>query len=150
VRKFLILFLLAGLVVLTAAGIGFAQETDVMDEADAPVEFEEADFSYGLVNKLEANQLILDEFDYDTNQEVSVTYTISADTKLEGAANLSDIAVGDGAEVKYDTKEGQRIAKSIMVEKEFIEGEAATDEAVEDEGVVEEKEEAPQEEIKLQ
>jgi hypothetical protein len=140
-RKYLLSVLGVGAVIFMSAGILSAQEAETpVAEDSSTVVKEETEFSYGVVNAVDASKLVLDEYDYDTNQETSVTYAITADTKIEGVENVAGIAVGDGAEVEYATLEGNKNAKVITIEKQSLENEISEGEDIGTEEAVETKE----------
>lgn len=148
-KKCLFLVLLVGLVSLGMAGIDvFAQAEDAAQEMKASTGSEESEFAYGLVDRIDSNQLVLAEYDYDTNNEVNTAYSLTEDTKIEGIEEKSGISAGDGAEIEYENKDGKKIAKTISIEKQSLEGEINEDMGAE--GAAETKTDAAFEEIKIQ
>lgn len=82
---------------------------------------------YGEVQAVDAaaNSLNAQYYDYDSDEEKTITIALDKDTKIENAANISEIKKGDWVDVTYTVKNGKNMAKSVMVEKE----EAASPEA---------------------
>ena len=57
-------------------------------------------------------------YDYDTDEEKDIQVVIGKDTKIENAASIAEIKVGDWVDCIYIVKDSQNIAKSVVVEKE--------------------------------
>ncbi len=75
---------------------------------------------YGEVQAVDAtvNSLKAQYYDYDSDEEKTVELLLDKDTKIENAANISEIKKGDWVDVTYTVKDGKNMAKSVMVEKE--------------------------------
>ena len=86
---------------------------------------DETEFSYGTVKSVAANQIVVSEYDYDGNKDVDVTYSVPADAKLENAASLQEVKVGDSVDIDFTVKSGQKVASAITVEKPTAEDEDA-------------------------
>ncbi|MBL7131123.1 MAG: hypothetical protein ISS45_06955 [Candidatus Omnitrophica bacterium] len=97
-------------------------------------EEEETEYSYswGTVSSVSSNRIVVSEYDYDSAEEVSVTYTVDPNVTLKNADSLKDIAVGDNLDIEYVVKNGKKVAKIITVEKSS-EGEYTPSETDEEE-----------------
>lgn len=75
---------------------------------------------YGEVQAVDsaANSLGVQYYDYDSDEEKEITISLDKDTKIENAANISEVKKGDWVDVSYAVKDGKNLAKSIVVEKE--------------------------------
>ena len=91
----------------------------------APAEAE-TEFSYGTVKSIAAGQLVVSEYDYNSDQDVDVTYSVPANTKFEGVASLTEITAGDAVDIDFLVQGDQKIASAITVEKPTAEDEDAT------------------------
>ena len=97
-------------------------------------EWEGAEFSYGTVQSTSVDQIVVSEYDYDTDQEVDVTYKVTPDTAFENVASLSEVTVGDSVDIDYVAENGEKSAVAITVEKPFGEDEdTAIDLGIEEE-----------------
>ncbi len=100
-------------------------------EAQAPaaetqkVAGEETEFSFGTVKSNNENQLVVSEYDYESNADMDVTYQVAADATFENVASLKEIAVGDSVDVDFLVENGQKKAVAITVEKPLPEDEEA-------------------------
>ncbi len=100
-------------------------------EAQAPaketpaVAEEETEFSFGTIKSINANQLVVSEYDYESNADVDVTYQVAANATFENVASLKEIAVGDSVDVDFLVENGQKKAVAITVEKPLPEDEEA-------------------------
>ncbi len=79
---------------------------------------EEINYSYGIVVSHSPEQLVVLEYDYDSDEEIEVSYEINAETAVENVESLDKLQKDDGVEVYYREKDGKKIAVSI--EKELI------------------------------
>lgn len=82
---------------------------------------EEVEYSWGTVSSLAANQIVVKEYDYDSDAEIDVTYTVDSNLKLKNVDSLKNIAVGSSVEIDYVTKGDKKVAKVISVEPSYEE-----------------------------
>ncbi len=103
------------------------KETAVVPEAVAPsVPAEESaaktkDISiYGEVQAIDltANSMNVQYYDYDSDEEKTITLTGDNNTKFENAKLLNDVKKGDWVDATYTVNDGKNIAKLVSVEKE--------------------------------
>ena len=106
-KRYLVVAAVLALGLLICSGISLAQE-----EAE-----EELDYSWGIVSTISSNQIVITEYDYDSDEEVNVTYTLDPKVDLKNVESLEDIKEGDSVEIDYAIKDGQKVAKIIAVEK---------------------------------
>ena len=78
---------------------------------------------YGEVKVVNASlgTLIVQYYDYDSDEEKSSEIAVGPGTKFENAANLSGVKQGDWLDVSYVAAGGKNTATLISVEKEDIE-----------------------------
>src|SRR3989338_1019955 len=111
--------LLLAISMLFPTPLALAQQPEVPAVAPAEAEEtaelggEEAEFSYGMVKSVSADQIVISEYDYEADKDVDVTYTVPADVKIEGAASLQEIAVGDAVDIDFLVKDGQKVASAL-------------------------------------
>lgn len=122
------------------ASDAMAPEPADTDAPDAPGDDE--NYGYGTVKEITVEsdgktaQLVTSEFDYDGDQNESVTYKITPDTQLENVKAISELAKDDSVEIYFTAKDNDKIATRII--KEVVqEGD------VMDEGDLKEEEMAP-------
>ena len=65
-----------------------------------------------------AGSMKVQYYDYDADDEKTITIALDASTKLENAGSIADIKKGDWADVTYSAAGGKNKALSIIVEKE--------------------------------
>lgn len=109
------------------AGTVFAavENTNKLSDAvDSSVDLNKYIYSYGAVLKVGATEIVLQEYDYDSDVEKEVSYQIDSAIKLEGFKAVSDLAVEDVVEVYYLEQDGKKIAK--IIRREIIEDENST------------------------
>ena len=95
----------------------------VPEAAPAGQAADETEFSYGTVKSIAADQIVVSEYDYDTDKDVDVTYSVPAGTTFENVASLQEIKAGDAVDIDYTLKDGKKVASSVTVEKPIAEGE---------------------------
>jgi len=94
---------------------------------------------YGEVQAADAaaGTVTVQYYDYDADEEKTISISCDLATKFENAASVADMKKGDWTDVTYILKDGKAVAKSVVVEKEEIE---ATQPAIADaQGVPEQK-----------
>ncbi|MEW5894753.1 MAG: hypothetical protein AB1650_03180 [Candidatus Omnitrophota bacterium] len=79
---------------------------------------EEMDYSWGTVVEISGQRLVLDEYDYETETNVQVTYEIDSNVEFENIESLEDVQQGNEVEVGFVEHEGQRIVLSLYLEKD--------------------------------
>ena len=84
--------------------------------AAAPAE-EETDYSFGTVKSVSGDQMVVSEYDYESDKDVDVTYAADPAVKLENVDAVANIKAGDSVEIDFVTKDGKKVAKTISVEK---------------------------------
>lgn len=99
-------------------------------EVQEPVEVE-TEFSFGTVKSITDNQIVVSEYDYESNADVDVTYQASGETAFENVGSLKEIAVGDSVDIDFLVKDDQKKAVAITVEKPLTEDEEAALDAAE-------------------
>lgn len=124
-RKFL--FLTLALLALFASS-AIAQDAKDLTPAPIAAVGEQVDETmrsedlsiYGEIQLVDAKagSLIVQYYDYDTDEEKTITIAIDADSKLENAQTIADIKKGDWADVTYSLVGDKNIARSVIVEKE--------------------------------
>lgn len=110
--------LILGLLVCSVYSVTLAQEAGAKAGAEEEIE---AEYSWGVVSSISADQIVVTEQDYETDKEVAVTYTVNPETKLKNVDSLKDVKVGDSIEIDYVVKDGKNMAKIITIEKPSIE-----------------------------
>lgn len=86
-------------------------------EEPALVEGDEAEYAYGTVAQVAPEQLLVREYDFETGTTVEVAYRLDTQIILNGVDTVQQIAVDDDVDIDYVTKDGQRLATVISVEK---------------------------------
>ena len=94
---------------------------------------EELQYSWGRVSGLSSNQIIVKEYDYESDEEVDVTYAVDPEVKIENANSLEEIAVGDSVGINFVVRNSEKVAKVIIVEKSSYEEEHTPSETYEEE-----------------
>ena len=97
--------------------------TAVVAQEEGAVKVEaDAEYAFGTVKKVDADQILVTEFDYDTGEEKDVRYEVDSKTQVNGAS-LRDIAPGDEVDVDFIAdKTGKNKAVVLSVAKP-VEGE---------------------------
>lgn len=105
---------------------------------------ENIEYSWGTVARVGSNDIAVNEYDYEKDAEVAITYTIDSKTEIKDVASLQDIAVGDSVEIEFVASGEKRIVKIITVEKATKEEETIPPETSQEPPI---KGQLPQEEV---
>ncbi|HXV28549.1 MAG TPA: hypothetical protein VD913_06240 [bacterium] len=116
------LVVILGLAFLTVpfSQAAFSQEDEVVAVAE-----EETDYSFGTVKSVTEKEIVVTEYDYESDKDVDIVYTADVDIKLENVDAVANIQAGDSVEIDFVTKDGKKIAKTISVEQLIEEEEEA-------------------------
>ena len=93
---------------------------------------EELEYSWGRVSSLSSNQIIVKEYDYESDEEVDVTYAIDPEVKIENVNSLEEITIGDSVGIDFVVRDNEKVAKVIIVEKSSYEEEYTPEEEYEE------------------
>lgn len=94
----------------------------VKDQVEEAMQSEELSI-YGEIQSVDTQNtgtLTVQYYDYDTDDEKTISINIDAGTKLENAQTPADIKSGDWADITYAVSGGKNTAKSVIVEKEEV------------------------------
>jgi len=97
--------LVLGFLMCSASGTSLAQEE------------EEIEYSWGRISSVSSNQIVVTEYDYDSDEEVDVTYIVDLKTKFRGVVSLKEIKIGDSVSIDYIDTGGKKVAKVVDVER---------------------------------
>ena len=129
-KKYVVVATIVGVSLYFMPHASLAQEAakepaavEAVQQPDEELVAEETEFSYGTVKSISDNQMVVSEYDYDTDKDVDVTYNVPTEVTIEGAASLKEIAVGAAVDIDFLIKDGQKTATAITVEKPIEEDE---------------------------
>jgi len=117
------LFWLLALSALVVAPVIFAagnEEAVNQMEADADGQ-DVALIGLGVVAKVDAESLVLVEYEYESDEELEVSYQVNDRTQFDNIASLADLQPGDSVEVVYADEAGKKVALAISKEENYIE-----------------------------
>ncbi|MBL7092293.1 MAG: hypothetical protein ISS24_02730 [Candidatus Omnitrophica bacterium] len=106
-KRYLVIAAVLALGLLICSGISLAQE-----EAE-----EDLGYSWGIVSSISSDRIVVIEYDYDTREDINVTYTLGPKVDLKNVESLKDIKEGDSIEIDYMISGNKKVAESITVEK---------------------------------
>ena len=116
-KKYLLLILLIGIMLVMSPYILLAQE--VQEKTGTQEKPEEKDYSYGRVTKVDVakNEIVVSEYDWETNQDIAVTYSVAPDAKFENVASLKEVEPDTEVSIEYIEENGKKIVKFISIHK---------------------------------
>jgi hypothetical protein len=114
-KKLMLVPLVAfGLVLAVNVSVSIAQENNA---AVAVEENNNEDkFSFGKVISVNAQEVMVKEYDFAKDADVEVTYTITAETEFGNVNMVTDLAVNDDVVLDYIEKDGKRIVTTLVKE----------------------------------
>ncbi len=83
---------------------------------------EEPDYAFGTAKSVSGDQLMINEFDYDTGEEKEAVYFVNGKTEYDNVSSVSEIAAGDEVDIDYLVNDGKKVAVAVSVAKP-VEGE---------------------------
>jgi hypothetical protein len=114
------------LVPLVALAMAFAVNIPV---AAAQENNNEDKFSFGKVLSVNAQEVMVKEYDFAKDADVEVPYSITAETELGNVNAVADLAVNDDIVIDYVEKDGKRIVTTLVKEDKGAEAPVAPAEA---------------------
>jgi len=79
---------------------------------------EDVDYGYGTVVEIreDSNEIVVNEYDYENNEEIEVTYCVHDDAKIDNMDSWKDIPNGTYIDVEYVAgADGKKIIKYVNV-----------------------------------
>ena len=89
-------------------------------------DYEEANYSYGKVLSVKPEEIVIQEYDYEKDQEVDVVYLIDSSTEFQNIAASGDLTSGEEVEIYYNVKNGKKMA-SIITRPQIEDDDTETD-----------------------
>ena len=78
---------------------------------------EETDYAFGTVERSSATEIVVNQYDYESDAETTITYKIDPNVELTNAKDIQSIVKGDSVDVTFIEKNGKKIAVAILIEK---------------------------------
>ena len=94
--------------------VSFAQENNNEDK-----------FSFGKVLSVNAQEVVVKEYDFAKDADVEVTYSITAETELGNVNAVTDLAVNDDIVIDFVEKDGKRLVTTLVKEDKGAEAPTA-------------------------
>lgn len=108
-------FFLTGTVTLHGGAEEQVKPPTPAEEPAAPEE--ELEYTFGTVKSVNAGQIVITEFDYDTGEEKEMAYDVDPEAEINNAKFLQEIAQGDEVDIDYKVEGDKKIAQVISVAK---------------------------------
>jgi len=93
---------------------------------------EQWEFTFGKVVSVSNDQITISEYNLESEQEVEVTYGVSATTEFINIEGLSGLKPGDDVEIEFKEVDGQKIAMALAKDEEVMMDEGIGDMMEED------------------
>jgi len=77
---------------------------------------ENLEVTFGTIVRISANQIVIMEYDYETDMEKEEVYFLSAETRYENVESKAELKDGNSVEIIYFDKGGKKTAKTIKKE----------------------------------
>ena len=81
------------------------------------------EFAYGTVVKVSDTEIVLNEYDFETDQEIENTYVIDENTTLDNFDALKDLSAGVDVGIYYVVSEGKKVVTLISIDEGWEEDE---------------------------
>ncbi|MDD5439392.1 MAG: hypothetical protein PHS37_04320 [Candidatus Omnitrophica bacterium] len=98
----------------------------------APATEDNTEYGYGTVVSVDdaKKEIVISEYNWETDAEANVTYSVAPEAKFENVAGLKNITAGSYVDIEYLAGEGgKRVAKLISVYEPETEAEMAPESA---------------------
>ena len=102
--------LILGIVVNMFWGVGLLTAA----EDDPAVNVDEAlEYTYGSVVSASAAEVVISEYNYESDEEIQMTYVVNADTKFSNVNAAQDLLKDDNVDIYYKVIDDRKIATMI-------------------------------------
>lgn len=109
-----IVFVLLTIVILTAGNqLIIAQESQ---ESQEPQE-SDVDYAWGTVVSVSETQIVIKEYDYESDAETDVVYTIDPAVELENMSSITELKQGDMVSLSYVYQNGKQVVVSVELDR---------------------------------
>jgi hypothetical protein len=115
-RKFFGIFIL----VLTFTVLGFSGQALAQNDEVIGTDEDTALIGLGTISQVATDQLLVKEYDFETDSEQDVKYLVNDKTKFENLNSIKDLKVGDSVEIVFAEENGQKVALSVSKEENYI------------------------------
>ena len=85
------------------------------------------EYTYGSVVSVSPAQVIINEYNYESDEEVKVPYVLDAQTKFSNLAGVQDLAKDDNVDIYYKVTGDQRVASMVTKDETVYENEENAD-----------------------
>ena len=89
--------------------VSFAQEDNNEDK-----------FSFGKVVSINADQIMVREYDFAKDADVEVAYTVTADTEFGNVNAVAELVADDDIVIDYVEKDGKRVVTTLVREEKGV------------------------------
>ena len=79
------------------------------------------EYTYGSVVSVSPAQVIISEYNYESDEEVQVPYGLNAETKFNNLSGVQDLAKDDNVDIYYKINGDQKIASMITKDETVYE-----------------------------
>lgn len=112
-----IVFVLLTIVILTAGNqLVVAQESQESQESQEPQE-SDVDYAWGTIVSVSETQIVIKEYDYESDAETDVVYTIDPAVELENMSSITELKQGDMVSLSYVYQNGKQVVVSVELDR---------------------------------
>ena len=128
-KKYLAIF---GIILGVFASIHLSSAEDTKGDVDETLEY-----TYGSVVSVSPTVVVISEYNYESDQEVQMSYGVNAETKFNNISSLQELAKDDNVDIYYKVLGDQKVAKMITKDETVYDNEenanAEEEDAINDE-----------------
>lgn len=128
ILKAVFLLFLTGVMATAVFAADEGLDNKPQGEPAAQTDLSQFVYSYGAVVKVSSTEIVLQEYDYDSDVEREVVYQLDSAIKLDGFKVIGELSTQDIVEVYYVEQDGKKIAK--ILHREIVEDENSAPEAM--------------------
>jgi hypothetical protein len=116
-------FLIFGMTLGMILGIFLFFNAGVLKAAEEPAATidEDLEYTYGSVVSSSAAEVVVTEYNYETDEEIQTPYTVSAETKFSNVGSAPDLVKGDNVDIYYKNIDEKKVATMITKDETVYE-----------------------------
>ena len=94
---------------------------------------EDLEYTYGSVISTSPTEIVVSEYNYETDEEVQMTYAVNPETKFSNVNSPQDLAKDDNVDIYYKVApDGKKFATMITKDETVYESESNGEDVVDD------------------
>jgi len=98
--------------------LGLVMAAVLMGSSFVRAQEDNVEYAWGEVAEISARQIVMKDYDYDTDEYMDMAYVLEGDVEMENLADLSELTPGMTVEIGFVLRQGRRVVVSIYADEQ--------------------------------